>query len=59
MTGNDKSPTAAQQETLRLARESITSHDRGHMTGDYYYWALRYRQDLERILREFEEGGPE
>ena len=51
-----QSPTEAQSAALQVARDSIASEDTGHMPGDDYYWAHRYRTDLERILRAFAPG---
>ena len=56
MNNQQQSPTLMQYLALQIARESIGAEDTGHMPGDGYYWAHRYRTDLERILREFEEG---
>ena len=57
MNSQQQSPTPAQSAALQVARDSIAAEDTGHMPGDDYYWAQRYRTDLKRILRAF--GGQE
>ena len=49
--------TPEQQQALLIARESIADQDTGHLGDNAHYWANRYRDDLERILRVFTEEG--